>query len=318
MKNLQACNLYIITGESYHPGRSLTAVIEAALRGGADIVQLRDKSAAAPDLLAKALELRRLTRRYGALFVVNDDIELALATAADGVHLGQDDMPLAEARRIAAGRLFIGISTHNLEQALAAERGGADYIGVGPVYPTPTKPDRPAVTTSFVAEAAAAVGIPFFAIGGISPATADAVLAAGASRLCAVSAVACADDPEAVCAALKRAIKQRTTPGGERAEPAGAVAGARPAEAGGVGAPTERKRTQEQTQTQAQVVPLLLNGKHTFTTASTLRELAESLGLAGRRVMAERNGAAVPRADWATAHIQADDEIEFVQFVGGG
>lgn len=296
------CRLYVITGESYHPGRTMTEVMEAALAGGADIVQLRDKNATAAELLGKAVDLRRLTRRYGALFVVNDDVELALAADADGVHLGQDDMPLAQARHRAGRQLLIGISTHNIEQALAAERGGADYIGVGPVYPTATKPGRQAVTTAYVAEAAAAINIPFFAIGGIAPATAETVLAAGARRLCAVSAVVGAPDPTGVCIALKRDIERWEARGGRRPE-------SEPGAAAGADKPDEPA---------AGALTLLLNGKRISTGAATLGELAHTMGLAGRRVMAEREGEAVPRADWDTTRLQAGDRIEFVQFVGGG
>ncbi|WP_309119703.1 thiamine phosphate synthase [Paenibacillus sp.] len=287
MKRLDDCKLYVITGEAYHPGRELLEVMEAAIRGGADIVQLRDKTSTGAALLAKAKALRALTRRWGALFIVNDDLEVALEAEADGVHLGQDDLAIGEARRLAGSRLLIGISTHNLAQALEAERAGADYIGVGPVYPTPTKPGRAPVTTSYVAEAAARIRIPFFAIGGISPETADDVLAAGARRLCAVSAVTGSADPADVCRALKRRIAEW------EARDAGGEPG-------------------------AEDVRVTVNGRDVATRSGTLRELAESLGLASLRVMAERNGEAVPRADWAQVAIRGGDRIEFVHFVGGG
>ncbi|WP_338130419.1 thiamine phosphate synthase [Cohnella ginsengisoli] len=161
MRTIEDCKLYVITGEQYHPGRPLAEVIEAAIAGGADIVQLRDKNGSPAERLAKAKSLRALTRRHGVLFIVNDDAELALAADADGVHLGQDDMPLAEARRLLGSGMLIGISTHELSQALEAERAGADYVGVGPVYPTPTKPGRQGVTTAYVSEAAERLRIPF-------------------------------------------------------------------------------------------------------------------------------------------------------------
>ncbi|MFD2330033.1 thiamine phosphate synthase [Cohnella sp. GCM10020058] len=305
MKTIQDCKLYVITGEQYHPGKPLDEVMEAAIAGGADIVQLRDKEGSPAQRLAKAKLLRALTRRHGALFIVNDDAELALAADADGVHLGQDDMPLPEARiKVGAGKL-IGISTHTLAQALEAERGGADYVGVGPVYPTPTKPGRAAVTTAYVSQAAMQLRIPFFAIGGISPATADDVLAAGARRLCAVSAVVGQLDPAAACALLRRSIERWEAQ--DRLRGSGRTAAHTAAtESSGAGAGAGKR------------ISLLLNGKQAWCEASTLGALARSLRLAERRVMAELNGEAVPRADWDDVPIRADDRVEFVQFVGGG
>lgn len=301
LRTLHDCRLYVITGENYHPGRPLEEVMEAAILGGADIVQLRDKHAAKGELLAKAKELRRLTRRHGVLFIVNDDAELALAAEADGVHLGQGDMPLSEARYIVGKELLIGISTHDIAQALEAERAGADYVGVGPVYPTETKPGRAAVTTSYVAEAAARLRIPFFAIGGISPDTAEAVLASGARRLCAVSAVVGQPDPTAACISLKRSIERweaRDAQGGQGF----AICGEEKAAAGSDG----------------RRFALHVNGEPAWSEAASLRDLAEELGLSGRRVMAELNGEAVPRADWGEVPIRTGDRVEFVHFVGGG
>ena len=132
--------LYTITGEQFHPDRPLMEVMQEALEGGSDIIQLRDKHSSKRELLYKAQQLRELTRRYGATFIVNDHIDIALAAFADGIHLGQDDLPLAEARRL-MGDKIIGISTHAIEEARQAERDGADYIGVGPVFETKSKED---------------------------------------------------------------------------------------------------------------------------------------------------------------------------------
>jgi len=308
LRTLHDCKLYVITGENYHPGRPLEEVMEAAIRGGADIVQLRDKHAAKAELLAKARSLRRLTRRHGILFIVNDDVELALASDADGVHLGQGDMPLAEARRIVGKELLIGISTHHIAQALEAERAGADYVGVGPVYPTATKPGRAAVTTSYVAEAAARLRIPFFAIGGISPETAEDVLAAGARRLCAVSAVVGQPDPAAACILLKRSIERWEAQDAKHGQ--NSATGGQDSVTGGeevVAAAMSGRR-----------IALQINGEPAWSEAASLRELAGELGLIGRRVVAEVNGDAVPRADWDEVPIRAGDRVEFVRFVGGG
>jgi thiamine-phosphate pyrophosphorylase len=211
---LANCRLYAITDERLHPGRDLIAVMEEALQGGAGIVQLRDKTGSKREILGKAKALRSLTRRYGALFIVNDHIDIALAADADGVHLGQDDLPLPEARKIMGSRI-VGISTHSIEQAKEAERGGADYIGVGPVFPTRTKPDAAAVTVSLVRQAAREIRIPFFAIGGIKLDNADEVLAAGAKRICAVSEIVGSADVRGTCEAFLRmmdAYKSGGTP----------------------------------------------------------------------------------------------------------
>lgn len=191
--------LYAITCESAHPGRSIVEVMEEAIRGGADIVQLRDKTASKRELLEKAKALRELTRRYGVPFIVNDHVDVALAVEADGIHLGQDDLPLAEARKLVGPDKIIGISTHRIEEARAAEAGGADYIGVGPVFATETKPHATPVTTAYVRQVAAEIRIPFVAIGGIKLHNVDEVLAAGARRISAVSEIVGSADVRGTC-----------------------------------------------------------------------------------------------------------------------
>lgn len=191
--------LYVITGEQFHPGRPMLDVMEEALRGGCDILQLRDKTSSKREVLAKAKALRELTRRWGATFIVNDHIDVALAVDADGIHLGQDDLPLREARAI-VGSKIIGISTHAIEEARQAERDGADYIGVGPVFATKSKVDVvDPVTTEYVRQVAAEIRIPFVAIGGIKLHNVDQVLAAGARRICAISEIVGSDDVAGTC-----------------------------------------------------------------------------------------------------------------------
>lgn len=190
--------LYAITDERYHPGREMLAVMEEALQGGADCIQLRDKTSSKREIFEKAKALRALTRRYDALFIVNDHLDIALAADADGVHLGQDDLPLAEARKLMKDKV-IGISTHSIGQARAAERGGADYIGVGPVFATQTKAGVPPVTVDYVRQAAAEIRIPFVAIGGIKLHNVEEVLAAGATRICAVSEIVGSADVKGTC-----------------------------------------------------------------------------------------------------------------------
>lgn len=187
--------LYVITDERFHPGIDVYEVMEEAMAGGADIIQLRDKDSSKRDVREKARELRRLTRKHDVLFIVNDHIDIAMEVDADGIHLGQDDLSLAEARKMMGNKKIIGISTHSLEQAKAAEAGGADYIGVGPVYATGTKEDGVApVTTAYVQEASENIRIPAVAIGGIKLHNVDQVLQAGARRICVVSEVVGAAD----------------------------------------------------------------------------------------------------------------------------
>jgi thiamine-phosphate pyrophosphorylase len=201
--------LYVITGESFHPGRPLLEVMEQAIIGGADIIQLRDKSSSKRDILIKARGLRELTRRYGVTFIVNDHIDIALAVDADGIHLGQDDLPIAEARKIVGPDKWIGISTHAIEEAREAEREGADYIGVGPVFETKSKVDVVApVSTDYVFQVAAEIKIPFVAIGGIKLHNIDQVLDAGATRICAISEIVGSQDVAGICAAFLERIEQ--------------------------------------------------------------------------------------------------------------
>jgi len=179
-------------------GRDPPALAAALLRGGARCVQLRWKEASARELLAAALAIRPLARTAGALFLVNDRPDVARAAESDGVHLGQDDLPPAAARRVLGPGRLVGISTHDPAQARAAEAAGADYIGVGPVYATATKPGALAPRgLALVSAVRAAVRCPLVAIGGITPETAPAVRAAGADAVAMIGALVRAPDPEA-------------------------------------------------------------------------------------------------------------------------
>ncbi|HEX8744988.1 MAG TPA: thiamine phosphate synthase [Thermoleophilaceae bacterium] len=181
-------------------------VVEPALEGGVDMVQLRDKHAPDGEIVAAGRRLATLCRARGAPFVVNDRPDLALACGADGVHVGQDDEAVDAVRALAGERLLVGVSTHSPEQVAAAEESDADYFAVGPVYETPTKPGRPAVGLELVRHAAAAAK-PWFAIGGIDAANAPAVVAAGARRLAVVRAIRDAADPRAAAAELRAAVE---------------------------------------------------------------------------------------------------------------
>jgi thiamine-phosphate pyrophosphorylase len=175
--------------------------VESALRGGADIFQLRDKHASDDALLRAAETARALCDEHAALFVMNDRPDLALAAGADGVHLGQDDTAIEDARGMVGEDLLIGRSTHSPVQVDGA--AGADYIGVGPIHPTPTKPWRPAVGLELVRYAAAHASVPFFAIGGLDSVTLADAVAAGATRAAIVRAISEAADPEASTRALR-------------------------------------------------------------------------------------------------------------------
>jgi thiamine-phosphate pyrophosphorylase len=192
-------DVYPVTCERLSAGRSNLEVLEAVIRGGARIIQLREKEYSKRDLCRLALTFREVTARAGVLLIINDYLDIALAVGADGVHLGQDDLPLTAARRLAPD-LLIGISTHSLEEALEAEREGADYVNIGPVFATSTKAG---VDRGLGPEAIASIGsrlsVPFTVMGGITAANLDEVLAAGARRIAMITAITqSADIAEAV------------------------------------------------------------------------------------------------------------------------
>jgi thiamine-phosphate pyrophosphorylase len=181
--------------------------VPAALAGGVDMVQLRDKGAADADVLAAAGSIGRLCREHDALFWLNDRPDLALEAGADGVHVGQDDEPVTEVRERTGPELLIGLSTHSPEQLDAALVGGADQLSVGPVWETPTKEGRPGTGLGYVRHAAArAAGRPWFAIGGIDTGNVREVVEAGAERIVVLRAIRDADDPEAAAATLRAAL----------------------------------------------------------------------------------------------------------------
>jgi thiamine-phosphate pyrophosphorylase len=208
---LEQCHLYLVTS----PIPDLERVVGAAIAGGVRLVQYRAKegscgAAGQPiddqERLRQALALRELCARQGALFIVNDRVDLALAVEADGVHLGQGDLPPGLARRLLGPERLIGRSTHGLDQLRQAVRDGCDYVGVGPVRATPTKPGRSPVGLDYVRAAAAECPIPFFAIGGIGVEEVPELLAAGAARVAVVRAITAAVDPEAASRGLLRAL----------------------------------------------------------------------------------------------------------------
>lgn len=196
--------LMIITDPQAMNGPVMAA--EAALQGGATAVQLRWKGASTRDLLDMAVELRALTRRYEALLLVNDRLDVALASSADGAHLGDDDLPLEVARRIAPPPFIIGRSVDNASEARAAEAAGADYVGLGPIFPTGSKTGLgAAIGPEGIAEVRPSIEIPLVAIGGIDALNAPRVLRAGADGIAVIGAVMMSEDPAAMAAELLRA-----------------------------------------------------------------------------------------------------------------
>jgi thiamine-phosphate pyrophosphorylase len=205
-ERLRRARLYFVT--DVRPG--LEELLAAALAGGVDMVQLRDKTASDAELMRAAVVFRRVCDEHDALFWLNDRPDLAVACSADGVHVGQDDVEPAAARKLAGRGVLIGLSTHSsaqLDAALAA--GAADQLSVGPVWETPTKERRPAAGLDYVRYAADVAGHrPWFAIGGIDLDNVRQVIAAGASRIVVVRAIRDAPDPRAAAAALREALEE--------------------------------------------------------------------------------------------------------------
>jgi thiamine-phosphate pyrophosphorylase len=212
-ERLRTARLYFVCDARPH-GEEPEAMLRAALSGGADIVQLREKELDRRAIERAGATFRRLCDTYSALFIVNDDPSLARSCRADGVHLGQDDVPVAEAREALGSDVLIGLSTHSREQIDSA--AGADYLSVGPVWATPTKEGRPAVGLELVQYAAQYASLPFYAIGGIDPSNAREVVDAGARRLCVVRAIHDSDDPAAAAEQLRAAFAElgEEAPGG--------------------------------------------------------------------------------------------------------
>jgi len=186
--------LYAICDPAFSKGRDILEVASEVIRGGARVIQLRDKARTIRELYPVALELARLANENSALFVVNDSVELAMAVGADGVHLGQGDFPLKAARKAVGDEMLIGISTHCLEEAIAAQEEGADYIGYGPMYKTSTKDAGVPKGVEGLRAIRERIIIPIVAIGGINANNAAEVITAGADAVAVISAVSEADD----------------------------------------------------------------------------------------------------------------------------
>jgi thiamine-phosphate pyrophosphorylase len=207
-ERLASARLYLVCGSLADAG-GLPDLVRGAVAGGVDIVQLRDKQLAGEELSAVANAARALCERLGALLIVNDHPDVAAEAGADGVHVGQEDMPVAQVREMVGPDMLIGLSTHAPAEIDAVDPQLVDYIGVGPVHATPTKPGRPAVGLELVRYAAANAPVPFFAIGGLDAENLGVVLDAGATRACVLRAISAAEDPEAAARALRAQIDAR-------------------------------------------------------------------------------------------------------------
>ncbi len=203
------CSLYGILDTTYLGPRDPAEVAVKMLEGGVDIIQVRAKGWQAGEVAALSKIVLLVTRPAGVPLIVNDHPAVAAEVGADGVHVGQEDGSVKEARRIAGGACWVGKSTHSLEQALAAQEEGADYIGVGPVFATPTKPDYKPVGLELVRKVAPQLHVPFFCIGGIKRENAADVLGAGAKRIVVVSGILQADNITDYCSGLRRLLDEK-------------------------------------------------------------------------------------------------------------
>jgi thiamine-phosphate pyrophosphorylase len=202
---LARARLYLVCS-AQPDGSELPDLLRGAVAGGVDIVQLREKSLPDEELVAVAHAARALCERLGALMIVNDRPAVAVEAGADGVHVGQDDMPVAEVRELVGPDMLVGLSTHSPAEIDAVDATLVDYIGVGPIHETPTKPGRPAVGLDLLRHAAANSPVPFFAIGGIDAGNLQEALDAGATRVCVLRAIADAADPELAARALRERL----------------------------------------------------------------------------------------------------------------
>ena len=200
-------SLYLVTERGLARGRPLAQVVEAAIRGGVTVVQYRDKQGCTGEMIREAGDILEVCRSMGATFLVNDRLDVALAVGADGLHVGQQDLPPALARSLLGPEAILGVSAGSVPEAREAEAAGADYLGASPVFATPTKTDAgPALGLQGLSEMVAATSIPVVAIGGIHAANARPVIEAGAAGIAVVSAIMAADDVEGAARQLRGVV----------------------------------------------------------------------------------------------------------------
>jgi thiamine-phosphate pyrophosphorylase len=202
---LAAARLYLVCA-ARPEGHDLADLLRGAIAGGVEVVQLREKLLPDEELVAVANAARALCERLGALLIVNDRPAVAVEAGADGVHVGQEDMPAAQVRELVGPEMLVGLSTHAPAEIDAVDAAVVDYIGVGPIHATPTKPGRAAVGLELIRHAASNSPVPFFAIGGLHADNVGEALAAGATRVCVLRAIGAAADPEQAARALRERI----------------------------------------------------------------------------------------------------------------
>lgn len=212
LKNIDY-SLYLVTDRGLARGRSTLDIVIAAVSGGVTCVQLREKDCSTLEFIEQALAIKNFLKAREVPLIINDRLDVALAVAADGVHLGQSDMPLEMARKIAGRSMLIGISAESVQDAVESEKGGADYLGVSPIYATPTKSDTaPPLGLEGLREIRKRVKIPLVAIGGLNKSNAAEVIHHGADGVAVVSAIAAADDPGTSAINLKQIIDEARNP----------------------------------------------------------------------------------------------------------
>ena len=202
-------SLYLVTDRGLARGRSTLEIVKTAVQGGVTCVQLREKDCSTLDFIEQAFAIKDFLKARGVPLIINDRVDAALAIEADGVHLGQTDMPLGIAKKILGDSMIIGISAESIEDAIEAEKGGADYLGVSPIYATPTKTDTaPPLGLQGLRAIRAAVRLPLVGIGGLKRENAAAVIENGGNGVAVVSAIVAADDPAAAAGDLKQVIDE--------------------------------------------------------------------------------------------------------------
>lgn len=210
--NEQQLRLYAVTDSSRLPGVTLAQQVEGVLKGGATMVQLREKHLSHEQFLAEALEIKALCRDYGVPFLINDDVDLALEVDADGVHVGQEDMEAGRARQRLGKDKIIGVSAHNVTEALRAQAAGADYLGAGAVFPTGTKGDVTTLSYKSLRDICRSVSIPVVAIGGIGPDNISTLAGSGIRGVAVVSALFAQPNPEGAARRLRALAEELVSP----------------------------------------------------------------------------------------------------------
>jgi thiamine-phosphate pyrophosphorylase len=206
-------SLYLVTDRGLARGRTTLEIVKTAVYGGTTVVQLREKDCSTREFIEQAYSIKEFLKDHGVPLIINDRLDVAQAVKADGVHLGQGDMPLGLAKQILGNSMIIGISAESLQDAIEAEKGGADYLGVSPIYATPTKTDTaPPLGLAGLKKIRKAVQLPLVGIGGLSTENAADVIRSGADGVAVVSAIVAADDPETAARELRQAIQKAQKP----------------------------------------------------------------------------------------------------------